>query len=160
MGRAELTNPQHRLPALSLVRVPEGVLQPVRLPGRRAPVVVLLHGSGCAPCRAYVALLASVSPSLQEWDGYVRLVLPESLEDARRFHAREPLPFAVLADPEQRLAGACRAAPPAVVIADQWGEVHSCACAGPAHAWPAPSEVVAWLRFLAVRCPECEGEAL
>lgn len=160
MGRAELTNPQRRLPDLSLASVPEGVLQPVRPRGRRAPVVVLVHGSGCAPCRAYLDLLAAANASLQEWDGCVRVVLPGSVEATRPLHAERQLPFAMLADPEQRLARACRVAPPAVVIADQWGEIHSCTSAGPEHEWPAPAEVVEWLRYLAIQCPECEGEAL
>ena len=160
MGRAELTNPRRRLPDLSLPAAPEGNLQPVRAPGRRAPVLVLLHGSTCAACRDYVDLLASAHAALQEWGGSVGVLLPEPISDANQFHEQRRLPFPVLADPEQRLVRASQVAPPALVIADQWGEIHHVTVAGPEHAWPSPAEVTEWLRFLAMQCPECEGEAL
>ncbi len=47
-----------------------------------------------------------------------------------------------------------------MVVADQWGEVHAAEEAGPEHRFLPPDEVEAWVRHLAVRCPECEGEAL
>ena len=66
----------------------------------------------------------------------------------------------VLVDVEQRVARACGVAPPALLIADRWGVLHLTHDAGADHEWPAPAEVVSWLRYLAIRCPECEGEAL
>lgn len=159
MGRAELTNPQHRIPDLLLPSVPGGQLQPIRPPGRRAPVLVLVHGANCSACCAYVDLLASEHATLQEWDGSVRVVVPEPTAAAPKLHLQPPSSFAVLADPEQRLARAAHVAPPAVVIADQWGEIHYAVLVGPGHAWPTPAQVAEWLRFLAIRCPECEGEA-
>ena len=48
---------------------------------------------------------------------------------------------------------------PAVAVIDQWGDITDVHAAGPDHAFAAVSEVVSWARFLAVQCPECEGEA-
>jgi hypothetical protein len=47
----------------------------------------------------------------------------------------------------------------AVVIADQWGEVRMAEAAGPSHRFEAGDEIVQWLRFIAIECPECQGEA-
>jgi hypothetical protein len=45
----------------------------------------------------------------------------------------------------------------ALVIADEWGEVYSVADAGTGHRFPTPPEIIEWVRFLAIQCPECEG---
>ena len=49
---------------------------------------------------------------------------------------------------------------PAVLIADQWGELFVVEPAGDDHGFIEPDEVVSWLRYLAIQCPECQGEAL
>jgi len=48
---------------------------------------------------------------------------------------------------------------PAVVVADQWGEVVHVAAAATVDVLPDPGEVLTWVHFLRIRCPECEGEA-
>ena len=48
---------------------------------------------------------------------------------------------------------------PSVVIADRWGEIAFVAQAEDAANLPERAEVIAWLRFIQQRCPECEGEA-
>ena len=45
-------------------------------------------------------------------------------------------------------------------VADPWGEVRMRHAAGAAHDLPSPAELVDWARFVAMQCPECEGEAL
>ena len=45
-----------------------------------------------------------------------------------------------------------------VIVADRWGEVvHIEAYADPA-ALPAPGDLLEWVQFARMRCPECEGE--
>jgi len=48
---------------------------------------------------------------------------------------------------------------PAVVIADRWGEVMFVASPERTEALPVPDEIIEWLAYAQVRCPECEGEA-
>jgi hypothetical protein len=48
----------------------------------------------------------------------------------------------------------------AAVVADPWGEVRFRHHGGAAHDLPDPAELVDWARFIAIQCPECEGEAL
>jgi hypothetical protein len=50
-------------------------------------------------------------------------------------------------------------APPAVLVADRWGEiVHVVKGANAADLPPLP-EILEWVAYLQTRCPECEGEA-
>jgi hypothetical protein len=98
--------------------------------GREAVVVLNLHIRDCEACSAYTTRLAHTAAEIAEWDGRVI-----ELRDV---------------DTEA----------PAVIIADQWGEIGVAESAGDAHHFMEPSEVVTWLRYLAMKCPECEGEAL
>jgi hypothetical protein len=49
--------------------------------------------------------------------------------------------------------------PPAVVIADRWGEVHYAASPDSVAALPTVAELIEWLRYVQMQCPECQGEA-
>jgi peroxiredoxin len=158
-GRDRLINPRRRLPDLALADRASGTSTSVHPRGRRAPVLVLVHGSGCVPCRAHLQSLAEFHPSIDEWDGHVVAVSPDPPAPAGAPHDLE-LPFALLSDPAGHLATALRTAHPATVIADQWGEIHELRSAGPAHRFLTPIEIVEWARFLAVQCPECQGESL
>jgi hypothetical protein len=59
----------------------------------------------------------------------------------------------VLADPEGKL----RAIGPALVVADEWGEIYFAASAADGDELPDPEELEDWARFVAIQCPECEG---
>ena len=98
--------------------------------GRNATVVAVLHDRDCSACAAYLAQLSEHAPEIDAWDGRVKHVRDID-EDA-----------------------------PAVIIADQWGEIAVVERAGAAHRFIEPAEVITWLRHLAMKCPECEGEAL
>lgn len=102
----------------------------LRAPGRNATVLLTLHGEDCEACSDYVALLEKHADEIGEWDGRVNPARDVATEN------------------------------PAVTIADQWGEIAVTESAGDDHAFIEPAEVVEWLRFLAMKCPECEGEAL
>ena len=48
---------------------------------------------------------------------------------------------------------------PAILIADQWGEVAHSETASTLDELPDPGEVGSWVEHVRHRCPECEGEA-
>jgi len=48
---------------------------------------------------------------------------------------------------------------PAVVVADQWGEVAHVSTAVTVDGLPKADDVLTWVHHLRMRCPECEGEA-
>jgi hypothetical protein len=61
------------------------------------------------------------------------------------------LPFPVVVDGSGAIARAADVAPPALVVTDQWGEVHAAAAVGGAP-WMPPAEIERWVRWLAIRC--------
>lgn len=150
-----------RLPDLRLAPAPAGSPVPLVAPGgRQVPVVVALHGAECDACRAYLRALAEVDAELRAWDGRVVAVVAASVEDAARVVDAVHPPFPVLADPERALGRRMRSNGVAVLVADPWGEVRFRHEAGAAHELPEPAELVEWARFVAIQCPECEGESL
>ena len=47
---------------------------------------------------------------------------------------------------------------PGVVVADRWGEVYYVQAAAQASELPSADELIAWVRYVQVQCPECQGE--
>jgi peroxiredoxin len=158
-GRSELAYPRRRLPDIRLPLIDRETPVPVRARGRKAPVLLLLHSTGCRDCEAYVQRLAARQADILEWDGRVLMVVPDRPEPEGILGAIGDVPFALAIDTEQRLAHALSVQIPALVIADQWGEIHHVEEAGPDHRFSATEEVVDWVRYLAIQCPECQGEA-
>lgn len=124
-----------RLPLIQVQPLDGDALVPLRRTGRLATVLVTVH-PGCETCAAYLDGLARVQTEMEEWDG--RLIAT---------HVSDELAAAGIPAP-------------AVLIADQWGELFVVEPAGDDHAFIEPDEVVSWLRYLAIQCPECQGEAL
>ena len=158
-GRSELANPRRRLPDIQLPLIDGETPTQVRARGRKAPVLLLLHSAGCRDCETYVQRLAARQADILEWDGRVLMVVPDRTEAEGILGTTADVPFAVAIDTEQRLAVALSVQIPAIVIADQWGEIHQVEEAGADHHFPATQEVVDWVRYLAIQCPECQGEA-
>ena len=46
-----------------------------------------------------------------------------------------------------------------VVVADRWGEIYLVARAGSVAELPPVAELLEWLRYVQMQCPECQGEA-
>lgn|SRR5690606_33502727 len=153
-GYSDLKNPSDRLPDLVLPSATSGAGRTVRSSGRRAPVLVLVHGPDCTSCTAYLERLAEGRSEIQDWDGEVEVVSPSPFEERATLDG-----FVYLHDPDGRLARDLAVSPPAVVIADQWAVIRALEPAGESHEFISVDEVVEWLRFMAIECPECEGEA-
>ena len=150
-----------RLPDLRLADARTGATVPLVAPGgRQVPVVVVMDGAECDACRVYLRRLADAAAELRVWDGRVLAVVPGEAEEAARVADGLHPPFPVLADPERRLQRFLRSEGAAVLVADPWGEVRFRHVADPAHDLPEPAELVDWARFVAIQCPECEGESL
>ena len=48
---------------------------------------------------------------------------------------------------------------PAALVADQWGEIFFLSSASSVEQLPPAAELDEWLRWVRMKCPECEGEA-
>ncbi|HXE79752.1 MAG TPA: hypothetical protein VNK41_03310 [Vicinamibacterales bacterium] len=93
----------------------------------------------------------------------VLAVLPEDGDEATRYHAD-----LLARDADfRRLHAECVITPepipglppPAVLVADRWGEIAHVASAQRAADLPDAAALLEWLEWLEYRCPECEGEA-
>lgn len=141
------------LPPMSLVSSETGDVVNLRTStGPRA--VVVMHSVACRACRRYVREdLAPGARRIAEWGGRLTVVVPGRMGNAASFAETTTDALEVLVDPEKVLASGGAA----VVITDQWGEVYFAAEAGEGHELPDREEIVEWVRFLAIQCPECEG---
>jgi peroxiredoxin len=148
------------LPDLTLPAAPSGAPVSVRRRGRDNTVLIALHAADCKGCLAYLSALAGAHETLRDWDGRVLPVLHGPLEAAEEIRAARGLPFPVIADAEGRLREGSGIQGGTFLIADQWGELFLVQAGGEdQHDYPAPAEVAEWLRFVAIQCPECQGEA-
>ena len=139
-----------RLPDLSLPRADGGDAVPVRA-HRRGTVLVLLGARVREADVEYLRSLAAHEDALRAWDGRVLVVVPDAAS-SRDGGAPGASPFPVVVDAASRLARAADVVPPALVVADQWGEVHVAEHVADGAAWLPPDEVEAWLRTIAERC--------
>ena len=140
--------PRRRLPDVALAPPGGGAAVPLRVP-RHAAVLVLLDAPPDEGTRDYLGELAGAASGIAGWDGRVIVVVGGESGPAL---AALGLPFPVLADPGGAVAAAAGVAAPALVVADQWGEVHSSTAVGPGRPWPRPAELEKWAQFLAIRC--------
>ena len=49
--------------------------------------------------------------------------------------------------------------PPAVIVADRWGEIVYAAATAEVRDLPSADAILEWLEYVQHRCPECEGES-
>lgn len=100
----------------------------IDVPSGRGPVVVIaIHSTSCAECRSFIDDLSGHADSMADWNA--RLMVSE---DTRNLPVRAP----------------------GVMIADEWGEVFFEKTAD--HQFLPVADVLDWVRFIAIQCPECE----
>lgn len=139
-----------RLPFLALPQVLGGPEQNLR--GGRGPrVLVTMHDLRCDRCLGYVEELAALASRLEEWGARVSVITPGNGEANADALFEVDLP--VLRDADGRIARGQLA----VIIADEWGEVYFASEPDDLHGAIPVAEVLDWVRFIAIQCPECEG---
>lgn len=136
------TGARPRLPDVALPPLAGGDAVPLRV-ARHATVLVLLPDAPTDADAAYLRALAAHAQALHEWDARPFAVV------ARRDAPPPPIP--ALVDRDGVVAAAAGVAAPALVVADQWGEVHA---ARPARdgQWLAVEKLEQWVRWLSIRC--------
>jgi hypothetical protein len=77
----------------------------------------------------YVRCLESVHDALEEWGARMLITTLDRVPDLDK---------------------------PAVIIADEWGEIFFQMQTVQHHELPGPAEIVEWARFIAIQCEECE----
>lgn len=152
--RTQLTGHHRRVPKLTLESATGEFVSLFRR--RRATILILIHDLTCSACRAYVESIDAERAELDSWAADIAIIV----SDDRGRPSAHASPCATYYDPERRVSELAGVEPPGVVVVDQWGEATDTQEAGEAHAFPAVAAVVSWVRYLAVQCPECEGESL
>lgn len=120
--------------------------------GRGPRAIVVVHSADCAGCRGYIEQLAAASDAFREWNGRLSVVAYEPADAASAFRTDAMSGVQVLSDPD----GTLEADPAALLLADEWGEVHFAVEGIAGHALPGAAEVAEWMRFISIQCPECE----
>jgi len=143
-----------RIPDLSLPAVGAEGERPLRGRARESVAIVFPHAPDCAECRAYVDGLTESGESFRRWDARLVVMLP-----AARPGGGDP-PEArgevfMLHDANDDLWPHIGRGCAAVVVADQWGAIYEVVHDCDGHRLPTSNEVVEWLRYIALQCPEC-----
>lgn len=131
---------------------------------RRQTALFLGHGAECLACLGYARQLAARHEELADGDAIAVNVVPGDDEAAAEWRAALDARATIATDP----GGAWKAAIAAhvdvpagdaiVVVLDRFAAPRVTSHASEAGGLVDPSEVVDWLRFLALECPECSGE--
>lgn len=152
--RFQLTERKRRLPELVL-ETDSGAASLLR-PGRSL-LVIHIHDWACTACTTYINELSGFVGEIKSWSCDVAVVIP-----AERTVVPDQLSsgFRAFFDPEGRFEFALDTPPPGVLIADQWSDIVLMRSAAPEHDFPPIAELISEIRYLGIRCPECEGEAL
>ncbi|MGH7573671.1 MAG: hypothetical protein ACREM1_00870 [Longimicrobiales bacterium] len=95
---------------------------------------------------------------IRKWDGHVFAIISD-LPIASAGEYASALPFPLMLDAQGTLGTKLGVDLPAVIVADQWGEIHVTEEAGPEHEFLAVEELIEWSKYL-IQCPECQGEVL
>jgi peroxiredoxin len=143
------------------------MLRPFALPGddgqtirsagyrQRVNVALVLFHDGCDACRTLLVRLAKDNASFREKNAVALAVGADGSAAAERLALELDHAFPILVDAEGRVAAAQGLTVPAVVVTDRFGEIWAAWEGGPDHLLPDLSEIMDWLDFIEIQCPEC-----
>lgn len=120
--------------------------------GRGPLVIVVVDSAECASCASYIAGLRDAFAEATELGARIVVVMPAN--DVAPERPAAPDGTTVLTSDDT--VGVIGVEPPAIGVADEWGELHFTMRATADHDLPRADEVVDWTRFVAIQCPECE----
>lgn len=118
--------------------------------GHGARVLVVPHSASCLPCREYLATLAGTA-GIFDWGGRLTVIMRDALDAADTLHESLGGRADILLDPARSIP----LGDGALAVTDEWGEVYFETGTGAGHEWPPVTEVVNWVRFVSIQCPEC-----
>jgi peroxiredoxin len=135
---------------------------PVALEDLRARAnLVLVFVADEADGSAVTGLLEQLRVRRQELDGEVARVVVVATSRARANHLRGPDAFPAVLDEGARVhrqVGATDGADnpaPAVFVTDRFREIFAAYIPGQGSALPGAQEIIEWLVFINIQCPEC-----
>jgi len=122
---------------------------------RRNLVLFFHHGPACAACRAVVHMLAVHVPTYRAENAAVLAI--DGDHDAAVHAGSSDLPrsFPLLHDAAGAMVTQLGLDVPALVVADQWGELWAAWRGGADHRLPDATEIEDWLAFIQAQCMTC-----
>lgn len=111
--------------------------------------------------RSVLGPFTEPAAAFRDWTAEVLAAILGTPQEAIQVKHREAASFPVLADPDgqvHRTFGAVTAEggpAAAVYITDRWGEIYLARRTDADQALPTPQEILEWLHFIAIQCPEC-----
>lgn len=122
------------------------------LDASRGPrVFVAMHAVGCETCIGYVKQVLHMRDELASWGGHVAVVCSECSGESAAELAGLGVP---LLDDRDALLAHGRLT---VIVADEWDEIYFASESDEVHGIISADEVLEWVKFVAIQCPECEG---
>lgn len=163
-------HPSHRARTGMIIRGPESgrTILPFTLPDsdgqlvrswsyrqRRNLVLFFHHGASCATCRALLHDLARSLEAFRDEEAVIFPIGPDLPAEAGVLARALSCAFPLLSDPAGTIAAQHGIEAPAVLVADRFGEIWAAWAGGAGHELPDVPEMIRWLEFIEVQCPEC-----
>lgn len=125
-------------------------------------VIVFYHGPKCTICQKKSKEYAELYEKAKDLEAKIPAVSFDTIDHLKEFLQRVPLPFPLLSDVEGKVTEMYtnkdegRKAPfPSIFITDRFGDLYHQQIANEANKLPAGKEVLDWLLFMDIQCPEC-----
>jgi peroxiredoxin len=153
--------PRERLPNFTLPSSEGRRIALYDYHGRRNVVLALVGRPVGEAARARLTALAARYAEFLAEEAEVLAVVWGAVGEAERVKRQDALPFPVLADEAGALHSSLGAlasdgeAAWAFYITDRFGEVFAAYRAGAGRSVPTVEEMLEWLRFIGLQCPEC-----
>lgn len=156
----ELPAKGHRFPDFEFI---EASGRAIRLSDYRGRLnLVLVFADEGEAARKLLGELAGRYAEIRSQQAEILAVAEASSRDCAQVKARLNLPYAILPDEDGRVhreAGASdgQGRPAAAVyVTDRYGEVFAAYRTDDGQALPGAEEILSWLAFINIQCPECE----
>lgn len=152
------------IPLRRVVTIDDTAFSLGALRGRRQVALLLAHGADCLACFGYARQLAAQGPALEDADATPVVVVSGSAGEAATWREGVGESALLVGDPDGRWKAAVAAAigrsptDALLLVLDRYLAPRAGSFAPEAGGLIAPSEVVEWLRFVALDCPECSTE--
>ena len=129
--------------------------------GRSNLVLVFVGGGVGSPDLKILAEIGADHARLQDEQTQVLAIMQCTQETAARIEQKANLPFPLLVDEDGRIHRSAGAADKsghpatAIYITDRFGEVFAVYRAAEGQTMPSAQEIMEWLTFINIQCPEC-----
>lgn len=157
-----MLNVGQRVPNFTLTDLHNQPVNLARYRGQKNLVLVFLGSVAANEIQAMLKEYSSKYSRIQEENGQVVVFLPLAWQKA--VSELGELPFPVLLDADEKAHRSLLAGGPgsdlasAVLITDRFGEIYAAYRKGEEAFPPSVEEVLRWLNFIEIQCPECGAE--